>query len=65
MIKLPRQGPTPLLLPTAPRQLSIAFESIWLRGISQSERAKVLTHLASLLILAAGVADKESDDDEH
>jgi hypothetical protein len=52
-------------LPSAqPHQISIAFESIRLRGMSAPERMRVLMHLANLLMLAAGVAIKEYDD-EH
>jgi hypothetical protein len=51
-------------LPSAqPRQISIAFESIRLRGMSAPERTRVLMHLANLLMLAAGVATKEYDDE--
>ncbi len=48
---------------TQPRQISIAFESIPLRGLSAPERITVLMHLANLLMLAAGVATKELDDE--
>jgi hypothetical protein len=51
-------------LPSAqPHQISIAFESIRLRGMSAPERMRVLMHLANLLMLAAGVATKEYDDE--
>jgi hypothetical protein len=56
---------TPLMPPTAPRQLSIVFDSIRLRGMGPSERAKVLAHLVSLLMLAAGAAAGGCDDDER
>jgi hypothetical protein len=53
-------------LPSAPPyQLSIALDAISLRGMTPSEREKVLTHLASLLLLAAGVATGEPDNVEH
>jgi hypothetical protein len=55
---------TSLSSPTVPQQLSIAFESLRLQGMSPSERAKVLVHLASLLIQAAGAAPEGRDDDE-
>ena len=64
MIKSPTSLPTTPLSPaTAPHQLSIAFDSIHLRGMTPSERAKVLAHLARLLMQAAGVATGERDDD--
>ena len=50
---------------TAPHQFSIAFDSIRLRGMSPSERTKVLSRLASLLMQAAGAATGEHDDDER
>lgn len=52
-------------LPTTAQQLSIAFDSMPLRAISPTERAKVLAQLAYLLMQAAGVATAERDDDEH
>ena len=45
-----------------PRQLTIGFESIQLRLMNSAERAVVLTHLASILMLAAGVAPAEEHD---
>jgi hypothetical protein len=48
---------------TAARQLSIAFDSIPLRAMSPTERARVLTQLAYLLRQAADVL-AERDDDE-
>ena len=65
MIKPPPSVPVaPRSLPTTSQQLSIAFDSIPLRGTSPTERAKVLAHLAHLLMQAAGVATAERDDDE-
>jgi len=46
-------------------QLSIVVDSIRLRGMSASERAKTLVCLANLLMQAAGVATGERDDDER
>ena len=60
-----KSPPTSALPPTAPRQLSIPFDSARLRGMSPSDRSTVLTRLASVLLEAAGVADGERDDDEH
>ena len=66
MIKLPKLVPTLFLsrLKT-PHQLSIAFNSIPLQGMTPCDRAKALSHLAILLMQASGVATGESDDDER
>jgi len=48
-----------------PRQLSIVFDSIRLRGMSASERTKTIMCLANVLMQAAGVATGERDDDER
>jgi hypothetical protein len=47
----------------SPRQISITFESRWLQGLEPAERMKALAHLAHLLMLAAGVAIEERDDE--
>ena len=60
-----RNLPAPALPSTAPRQLSMPFDSARLRGISPSDRSTVLARLASVLLEAAGVAAGECDDDEH
>ena len=44
-----------------PRQKTIAFESGVTRELTEVERMKVVKQLASLLMLAAGIASKESD----
>jgi hypothetical protein len=49
--------------PAEPHQMSIAFESHRLRGLPATERMKVLTDLACLLTMAAGVAVGEGDDE--
>jgi hypothetical protein len=49
--------------PAEPHQMSIAFESHGLRGLLAAERMKVLMELAYLLMLAAGVAVEENDDE--
>lgn len=49
--------------PAEPRQMNIAFESNHLRGLPAAERRKVLMDLAHLLLLAAGVAVEEDDDE--
>jgi hypothetical protein len=45
------------------RQFSIAFESTGLLGLTSVERMKVITQLSRLLMLAAGISAKESDDE--
>jgi len=63
MIK-PRKFSLKARLPSVqPQQISIAFESIRLRGMSAPERMRILLHLANLLMLAADVATKEDDDE--
>jgi hypothetical protein len=54
-----RKRPSPSV-PT-PRQKSIAFESGLTRGLTGAERMKVVKQLAQVLMLAAGIASKESD----
>ena len=44
-----------------PRQKTIAFESRLTRELTDVERIKVVKQLAHLLMLAAGIASKESD----
>jgi len=60
-----RNLPAPAPPATAPRQLSMALDSVRLRGMSPSERRAVLGRLAGLLLEAAGVAVQERDDDEQ
>jgi hypothetical protein len=48
----------------APRQLSMALDSVKLRGMSPPERSAALALLARPLMEAAGVAAAESDDDQ-
>ena len=60
-----RNLPTPALPSAAPRQLSMVLDSVRLRGMSPSERGAALAQLAGLLLEAAGVAVRESDDDER
>jgi hypothetical protein len=49
--------------PVRARQINIAFESTELRGLTSAQRMKVVMQMAQVLILAAGVALKESDDE--
>lgn len=46
------------------RQLSMAFESSVLQGISPSQRTSAIAQLASLLLQAAGVQQMGADDVE-
>jgi hypothetical protein len=47
----------------APRQLTMALDSLRLRGLSAGERNAVIALLAGLLLEASGVAKRENDDD--
>jgi len=60
-----RNLPAPILLSTAPRQLSMSLDSARLLGMSPAERAAVVAQLANLLMAAAGVAVEERDDDKR
>ena len=53
------------VLAATPRQNSLAFTSIQLSGMDPSQRARALSCLASLLILAGGGADPEANDDQR
>ena len=46
-----------------PRQKMIAFESGLTRSLTGPERMKAVKQLAQVLMLAAGLASKESDDE--
>lgn len=46
-------------LSAQPRQISIAFESRCIQGLTPPERLRALTHLANLLVLAAGLTIEE------
>jgi hypothetical protein len=61
----PRLGHLAPPMPMSQRQLSMAFESPVLRGISPSERASAIAQLAILLLQAAGVQQTGADDVEH
>jgi hypothetical protein len=49
--------------PVRTHQINIAFESTELRGLTSAQRMKVVMQMAQVLILAAGIAPKESDDE--
>jgi hypothetical protein len=57
--------PAPAMAPPTPQQLSIAFDSARLRGMTPTERRIALARLASLLLEAANPAAGERDDDER
>jgi hypothetical protein len=60
------KSPSTSMLPSAiPRQLSIPFASTRLRGMTAAERRILLVRLASLLLEAAGLAARESDNGER
>jgi tRNA A37 threonylcarbamoyladenosine synthetase subunit TsaC/SUA5/YrdC len=45
-------------------QNSLAFTSVQLSGMNSSQKARALSCLANLLMLAAGCAIQEADDDQ-
>jgi len=51
------------LSPAQSGQMSIAFESIGLLGLTSTERMKAIIGLARLLLLAAGAIVEERDDE--
>jgi hypothetical protein len=67
MDKLPRGvPPRPQSQALTLCQISLRLDTAELQGMSAAQRARAITHLANLLIQAAGVAiGKESDDDER
>ena len=60
-----RNSSPPAVLSTAPRQLSIAFDSARLRGMTSSERRIAVARLASLLLEAANIAAEEREDEQR
>ena len=50
--------------PQRPHQLSLTLESPVLQDMSSSERAAVVTQLATLLLQAAGLQTERSDHDD-
>lgn len=59
IIRRPQQA-----LAVTPRQSSLAFTSVQLSGMNPSQRARALSCLVNLLMLAAGGADREASDDQ-
>jgi hypothetical protein len=53
------------VLAVTPHQCSLAFTSVQLSGMNPSQRARALSCLANLLMLAAGDADREANDDQR
>jgi hypothetical protein len=52
------------MLAVTPRQSSLAFTSVQLSGMTQLQRARALSCLTNLLMLAAGGAEQEASDDQ-
>ena len=57
-----KNSPATAVLSVAPRQLSIAFDSARLRGMTLSERRIAVARLSSLLLEAANIAAEELED---
>jgi len=66
MRKVPKVGPAGLQpSQSIPRQINMAFESVELQGLSEVQRTKTITRIASLLMQAGGVATAKERDDEE
>jgi hypothetical protein len=52
------------MLAVTPRQSSLAFTSVQLSGMTQLQRARALSCLTNLLMLAARGAEQEASDDQ-
>jgi hypothetical protein len=52
------------VLAVTPRQSSLAFTSVQLSGMNPSQRARALSCLANVLMLASSGADREANDDQ-
>ena len=63
MNELQKRRKSRSLPPVQREQISFAFESMGLRSLTSSERTKAIIRLSQLLMLAAGVASKENDDE--
>jgi hypothetical protein len=53
------------MLAVIPRQSKLAFTSVQLSGMNLSQKAQALSCLANLLMLAAGGAEREANDDQR
>jgi len=63
MNELQKRRKSRSLPPVQREQISFAFESMGLRGLTKAERMKAVTRLSQLLMHAAGVAGKEGGDE--
>jgi hypothetical protein len=50
---------------TAPRQLSMMFDTARLRGLTPPERTVIIVRLARVLLEAAGIPVREQDDERR
>ncbi len=50
---------------TAPRQLSMMFDTARLRGLTPPERTVIIVRLARVLLEAAGILVREQDDERR
>lgn len=62
-MKEPQKTRKRALMAPQSRQITMAFETIRLHGLRSAERKKVVIRLAQVLMLAAGVATEERDDE--
>ncbi len=53
------------MVAVTPRQSNLAFTSVQLSGMNPSQRARALSCLINLLMLAADGADQEAGDDQR
>ena len=60
-----RHALQPIMKFNLPRQRSMVLDSLELRGMRAAERSAVISHLARLLLQAAGQEIEESGDDGH
>jgi hypothetical protein len=63
MTELPQRCKNKPPKPAKRRQISIAFESTELLGLTDAQRMRIVAKLSRLLMLAAGAALTESDDE--
>lgn len=63
--RIPRPTRPTTRSPAPQRQLSMAFESPLLQGMTAAERVNALSLLANLLMQAAGVHVEGGDDEHH
>lgn len=63
MTQLPQRRKTKLPKSAKRRQISLAFESTQILGLTDAQRMRAVMKLSRVLILAAGVVIEESDDE--